>query len=57
MVGLLARLADPADPRKFGKRLLASAAITDFRVFPWCLISSHFRNPFAVVRVAGIIAA
>jgi hypothetical protein len=57
MVFLLARLADPANLGKFTKRLLASAAITNFGVFPCRLISSHLRNPVAVVRVAGIIAA
>jgi hypothetical protein len=57
MIGLFAFLADPASLRKLTKRLSASAATTDFRVFPWGLISSHFRNPFVVARVAGIIAA
>jgi hypothetical protein len=57
MVGLLACLADPAGLGKFTKRLLASAAITDFWVFPWHLISSHLRIPFVVARILKITAA
>jgi hypothetical protein len=57
MIGFLARLADPANLRKFTNRLSAAAANTDFKGFLLRLelqmIISRLRIPvFVVVCVA-----
>jgi hypothetical protein len=62
MIGSLARLADPANPRKFGKQLSISAAITDFGILLLRLelqiIISHLRIlVFVVPRVVVSTAA
>jgi hypothetical protein len=57
MIGFLARLANPANLRKFGKRLSHSAATTDFELFllrlESLMIITQLRIPvFMVARVA-----